>query len=108
MMKALILFLSQAVFLFMNCLGQDREQPYLYLTDYTISKETNTIGYVRLSGAEIKSVTIDGENASAFKISKKHELVVRPCQTDRLPPRGLISRLMSKLLQVNFQDSSEL
>jgi glycerophosphoryl diester phosphodiesterase len=78
MMKALFLFLSQAVFLFMNCLGQDRELPYLYLTSYTISKETNTIGYVKLSGAEIKSITIDGENATAFKVSKKHELVVRP------------------------------
>jgi glycerophosphoryl diester phosphodiesterase len=80
MKKALFLFLSQAVFLFMNCLGQDREQPYLYLTVYTISKETNTIGYVRLSGVEIKSVTIDGEHASAFKVSKKHELIVRPAK----------------------------
>jgi len=77
MMKALILFLSQAVFLYMNCMGQEREQPYLYLTGYTIPKETNSIGYVRLSGAEVKSVTIDGENASAFKVSKKHELIVR-------------------------------
>ena len=79
-MKALILFLSQALFLFMNCLGQDRDQPYLYLTAYTISKETNTIGYVMLSGAEIKSVTIEGEKASAFKVSKKRVLVVRPAK----------------------------
>jgi glycerophosphoryl diester phosphodiesterase len=80
MKKALILLLSQAVFLFMNCLGQDREHPYLYLTGYTISKETNTIGHVRLRGAEIKSVTIDGEHATAFKVSKKNELVVRPAK----------------------------
>ena len=78
MKKALIPFVLQAVFLFMDCLGQDLEQPYMYLTGYTISKETNAIAYVKLSGAEIKSVTINGEYASAFKVSKKHELVFRP------------------------------
>ncbi len=82
MMKAFILFLSQSVFVVMNCIGQDREQPYVYLTNYTIPKETNTIGYVRLIGTEIKSVTIDGEHSAAFKVSKNHELTVRP---DKLP-----------------------
>jgi glycerophosphoryl diester phosphodiesterase len=82
MKKALILFVLQAVFLYMNCMGQDREQPYLYLTGYTIPKETNTIGNLRLSGEEIKSVTIDGEHATAFKVNKKHELVVRPAKLE--------------------------
>jgi glycerophosphoryl diester phosphodiesterase len=62
----------------MNSLGQDREQLYVYLTNYTIPKESNKIGYVRLTGAEIKSVTIDGEHATAFKVSKDHELTIRP------------------------------
>ncbi|HMG90466.1 MAG TPA: glycerophosphodiester phosphodiesterase family protein [Chryseolinea sp.] len=78
MKKAFILFLSQTVFLFMNCLGQETEQPYMYLTGYTIPKKTNTIGSVRLSGNEIKSVTIEGEHTTAFKVNKNHELVVRP------------------------------
>jgi glycerophosphoryl diester phosphodiesterase len=77
-MKAFILFLLQSVFICMNCPGQSREQPYVYLTNYMISKETNKIGYIRLIGTEINSVTIDGEQATAFKISKDHELTVRP------------------------------
>src|SRR5688572_28160620 len=80
--KTFILFLSQALILFMNCLGQDRDQPYMYLTGYRISKNSNTIGTVKISGAEIKSVTIDSENTTAFKVKKNHELVVRP---DKLP-----------------------
>ena len=78
MKKSFILLLTQALFVIMNCLGQDREQPYVYLTSYTISKETNRIGYIRLRGTEIKSVSIGGEHATAFKVSKKHELSVRP------------------------------
>jgi len=78
MKKAFILFLSQTIFVCMNSLAQDREQPYVYLTNYTITKETNTIGFVRLSGTEIESVTVEGENAKAFKFSKNNELSVRP------------------------------
>jgi glycerophosphoryl diester phosphodiesterase len=77
MKKTVTLFLLQAVFLVMNCLGQS-EQPYVYLTNYTFSKKNHTIGYVKLNGTEIKSVTVDGEHAAAFKVSKNHELSVRP------------------------------
>ena len=78
MKKTLILFFSQAVFLFMNCWGQNNEHRYVYLTNYTIPKNTNTIGFVKVSGGEIKSVTVDREHATSFKVSKNYELSVRP------------------------------
>ena len=49
MQKTFILFLSQAVFLVMTALGQNNRQPYIFLTNYTISKEHNFIGYVNLN-----------------------------------------------------------
>lgn len=83
MQKTFVLFLSQAVFLVMTTLAQDSSQPYVYLTNYTISKERNSIGYVKLSGGEIKSVTIAGEHSTGFAIGKNHELSFRP---DKLKP----------------------
>jgi glycerophosphoryl diester phosphodiesterase len=77
MMKMFIVFLSQTLLVCMNCLGQETEQPYLYLTNYTIPKEAKRIGDVRLTGIEIESVTIDGEHSAAFKINKDNELTFR-------------------------------
>ncbi|HEX6892916.1 MAG TPA: glycerophosphodiester phosphodiesterase family protein [Chryseolinea sp.] len=77
-MKTFFVVLSQTVFVCMNCLGQETEHPHLYLTNYTIPKEKNKIGDVRLSGTEIKSVTIDGDHATAFKVNRDNELTFRP------------------------------
>ena len=82
-MKTFNLFLLQLVFTCMRCLGQNNELPYVYLTDYTISKQTNTIGYIKMRGDEIKSVTISGEHAAGFKVTKNHELSLKP---DKLKP----------------------
>ena len=82
MKLVLILLIAQVVFVFMNCLAQNLEKPYVYLTNYTIPKASNTIGYVRISGGEIKSITIDGEHAEAFKVGKNYQLMVR---TKKLP-----------------------
>jgi glycerophosphoryl diester phosphodiesterase len=83
MKKILNLFLLQFVFTCMYCLGQNNERPYVYLTNFTISKKTNSIGYVKLNGGEIKTVSITGEHSAGFTISKNHELSVRP---DKLKP----------------------
>jgi len=77
MKKTIILLLSQVVFLCMNSFSQDRQQPYLYLTNYTIPKQGNTIGHIRITTSDIKSVSVSGEHANAFKVSKDHELSVR-------------------------------
>ena len=82
MQKTFILFLSQAVFLAMTALAQDNGQ-YLFLTNYTISKEGNFIAYVKLIGGEIKSVSITGEHSAGFTIGKNHELSV---MSDKLKP----------------------
>ena len=76
-MKAFVLFLSPATFVFMHCIAQGQEQPYVYLTGYTIPKESNTIGYVKTRGAEIKSVAVEGEQSAAFEIAENHKLVIR-------------------------------
>jgi len=83
MKKKFNLFLLQLVFTCMHCLGQNNELPYVYLTNYTISKQTNTIAYLKLNGGEIKSVSITGEHSTGFTIGKNHELSVRP---DKLKP----------------------
>jgi len=82
MKKLFILFLSHTLFVFMNCMGQEHDRPYVYLTGYTIPGKNNTVGTVKISGDEIKSITIEGEHSAAFKIKKNNELVVRP---DKLP-----------------------
>jgi glycerophosphoryl diester phosphodiesterase len=82
MAKAFILFFLQTVLLYMSSQAQNGAQPEMYLTGYTISKTTNKIGDVRLSNAAIKTVTISGEHATAFKVNKSHELTVR---TSKLP-----------------------
>ena len=62
-----------------NCLGQNNELPYLYLTNYSITNQTNSIGYVKLNGAEIKSVTVWLANMLPHLRSVKTiELSVRP------------------------------
>ncbi|HYI76272.1 MAG TPA: glycerophosphodiester phosphodiesterase family protein [Chryseolinea sp.] len=78
MKKTIILTLLQVVFFCMNAFSQDRQQPYLYLTNYTIPKQSNTIGQIRITTTDIKSVAVGGEHANAFKVSKDHELSVRP------------------------------
>src|SRR5688500_5564024 len=83
MKKIFNLFLLQLVFTCMYCLGQNNEQPYVYLTNYAFSKQINSIGYVKLIGGEIKSVNITGEHSAGFTIGKNHELSVRP---DKLKP----------------------
>ena len=77
MKKTIILLLSLVVFFCMNSFSQDHQQPYLYLTNYTIPKQGNTVGQIKISTNDIESVAIGGEHAHAFKVGKDHELSVR-------------------------------
>lgn len=77
MTKLLIPLLTQATFVFMNCFGQQTEQPRIYLTSYTIQKGSNIIGYIKAIGVEIISVTVDGNKSSAFEVNKNHQLTVK-------------------------------
>jgi glycerophosphoryl diester phosphodiesterase len=54
----------------------------MYLTNYSISKDTNIIGHVELPDSKIKSIVVEGEHSDAFKITKDHQLVV---QAEKLP-----------------------
>src|SRR5687768_8321995 len=76
MKKTFIVFLLPIFFISMRCVGQNNEEA-IYLTNYTIAKQDNTIGYVKLKTGQIKSIVIGGEHASAFKISKDNKLSVR-------------------------------
>lgn len=78
MKKTFILVIFQLVLTGTYCLGQNYGQAIVYLTNYTISKETNSIGYVKLRAGEIKSVKVGGEHEAAFKISKDFKLSVQP------------------------------
>lgn len=77
MKKTFFVFLLQMAFTFTLCPGQTNGQSMLYLTNYTIAKENNIVGYVKVRTGEIKSISIGGAHASAFKISKDHQLSIR-------------------------------
>jgi glycerophosphoryl diester phosphodiesterase len=60
-------------------MGQNNGPSSLYLTNYTIAKEHSQVGEVKIrsvEGAKIKSVSLGGEHAAVFKISKDHKLSV--------------------------------
>lgn len=79
MKKSILIILFQMAFLIINCLGQNKEQSPFYLSNYTFSKMENEIGQVKLSpniDTEIKSITLEGENARLFKIDKNHKLSI--------------------------------
>jgi glycerophosphoryl diester phosphodiesterase len=58
-------------------MGQERQHAYVYLTGYTIPREGNAIGAVKVNETEINSITLEGEHSAAFMVTKNHELVVR-------------------------------
>lgn len=60
----------------MDSLAQRNGEASIYLTNYILSKETTTIGYVKLRTGEIESITVDGDNASGFKVGNDHKLSV--------------------------------
>jgi glycerophosphoryl diester phosphodiesterase len=76
MKKTFILFLFQMVFTWLHCLGQNNREALLYLTNYTIARENDTIGYVKVKTGHVKSISIGGDHAAAFEISKDHQLSV--------------------------------
>lgn len=78
MKKTFIQFLFLLIFAGTHCLGQNYDQPMMYLTNYTITKGNNSIGYVKLTAGEIKSIAVGGEQEAAFEIHKNHLLSVRP------------------------------
>src|SRR5687767_4801773 len=77
MHKTFILFCFQLAFAGMHCFGQHNVPADMYLTNYSISKDTNIVGHVKLNTGKIKSIAIEGEHSDAFKISKDHQLVVQ-------------------------------
>src|SRR5687767_1623226 len=77
MHKTFILLCFQFVFAGMHCLGQHNVPAAMYLTNYSISKGANIVGYVKLTAGKIKSITVEGDHNGAFKISKDHQLVVQ-------------------------------
>jgi glycerophosphoryl diester phosphodiesterase len=78
MTKTFILFLFQLVFTGTHCLGQNNDQAMVYLTNYSITQKSSSIGYVTLKTGDIKSITVGGEHQGVFKISKDYQLSVRP------------------------------
>lgn len=60
------------------CVAQNQGQSDVFLTNYTIANESGNIGYVKVREGEIKSVTVGGEHRAFFKISKDHQISIRP------------------------------
>lgn len=76
MKKTSILFLFQMIFASVSSLAQHNSNGNVYLTNYTISKQSNTVGLVKLKMGDIKSVRIGGKDADAFKLTKDYQLTV--------------------------------
>ena len=83
MKKILPLFLFQILFICLQCFAQNSSVTNLYLTNYSITSQNDLVGDVKCNGADINSISIGGEHASAFKISKSNQLSVRP---DKIKP----------------------
>jgi glycerophosphoryl diester phosphodiesterase len=78
MRKIIILMVWQVMVIQSYCAAQTNGQANVYLTGYTWNKNTPTIGYVKIRTGTIKSVTLGGESQAAFKVSKDHQVLVRP------------------------------
>jgi glycerophosphoryl diester phosphodiesterase len=78
MREVLMLVLWPLLLIQGYCVAQTNGRATVYLTGYTWSKNTQAVGYVRLRTGDITSITFDGENQAAFKISKDHQLSIRP------------------------------
>ena len=78
MKKTFLLFLFQILFVGLQCFAQNNNVANLYLTNYSITNQNDLVGYVKGNGADINSITVGGEHAAAFKISKNNQLSVRP------------------------------
>src|SRR5688500_9732254 len=76
MKKVVILFIQMLPWLY--CSAQKNSVDHVYLTNYTIGKESSIVGEVRVQSGEIKSVNVSGENSTAFKINKNNQLIVQP------------------------------
>ena len=83
MKKVCLLSLFQILFIYMQCIAQKNSVADLYLTNYSITNQSDLVGYVKCNGADVNSIAIGGEHAAAFKISKNNQLLVRP---DKLKP----------------------
>lgn len=82
MKKIIILFLILSC-AGLHCLAQNTLQQNLYLTNYIVGSKDNAVGYVKLKTGEIKTVTLGGGHAAAFKVTKDHQLVA---QRNKLKP----------------------
>jgi glycerophosphoryl diester phosphodiesterase len=51
------------------------QQSSMYLTNYTITKDSDIIGDIRVTG-ESSSITVSSENKDAFSVNTKNQLVV--------------------------------
>jgi glycerophosphoryl diester phosphodiesterase len=86
MKKILIILLIQIVCTHMHGHCQYHDRNFVYLTNYTIGKETNIVGNIKVKAGAIKSITVAGENKAAFKINKNHQLIVLP---EKLQPQAM-------------------
>lgn len=74
-----ILILFQMLISTLNCSAQNDGYASIYLSNYTFSRERKDIGYVKVRSnkeTRIRSVTVEGEHAKAFKISKDNMLSI--------------------------------
>lgn len=78
MRNIVILVLGLVLLVQVQGVAQSNGTATVYLTGYTWGTNARTIGYVKLRTGTIKSVTVAGENRAAFRISKDHQLSIRP------------------------------
>lgn len=80
MNKFLLVVLLQVTLGIVNSHAQNSTPSPLYLSNYSFSKEGDGVGYVRtrfMEGAQIKDISIEGDQSGAFRIGKDHQLSVR-------------------------------
>lgn len=103
MRKILMLVLCQVLLVHGYCMAQTDKQANIYLTGYTWSKSNQAIGYVKLRKGEIKSISLGGEHQSAFKVSKDHELSIRP---DKLKAEATYADIVLTIKTVSGQETN--
>jgi glycerophosphoryl diester phosphodiesterase len=76
MKKIVILFIQMLPWLY--CSAQDNAGDQVFLTNYTIGKESTIVGDVMAKSGTVTSVSVSGGNSTAFKINKNNQLIVQP------------------------------
>jgi glycerophosphoryl diester phosphodiesterase len=75
MNKIVILFIQLLPCLY--CFAQKNEGDHVYLTNYTVRKDNEIVGDIKVPSGTVLSASVSGENSKAFQINKRNQLEVQ-------------------------------